>query len=124
MALPASSEAFTQFDAAIAPRAVVRLVVQVRADHREIVGVALRQHLPVRYPLRLTVLGIVPQAVLRRAGTGLAAMMIEDDLEADLVSVLDDLVHDLQAGETLEIGIERIVDAARDRRSAERRVGA
>ena len=99
--------------AAAAPGTVVRLVVQVRTDDRLIVGIARRQHLPVVDPGRLRILAVVPQAILGRAGPGIAAVMVEDDLEADLVCIVDDLVHDLQRRQALQVRVLAEVDAVR-----------
>ena len=55
--------------------------------------------------------GIVPKAIAGRARAGVAAMVIEDDLHADLVGIGDDLVHDLERGQADEIRILGIVDA-------------
>jgi hypothetical protein len=40
-----------------------------------------------------------------------AAVMVEHDPQSDLAGVVDDLVHDLQAVETLQVGVFREVDA-------------
>ncbi len=98
-----------------APGAGERFIVQVGADHRRIVGIARRQCLPIGDPLRLAVLGVVPQAVGRGACAGVVAMVIEDDPKPDLAGIFDDRIHDLHGREALQARVRRVVDVGRGR---------
>ena len=92
-------------------RRPVRLVVQIGADHGRIAGIVPGQHRPVGDPLLLGVSALVPQPVGVGASPGAGAMVIEDDLQADLAGIGHDLVHDLQAGEAGQIRVLAEVDA-------------
>jgi len=50
-------------------------------------------------------------------------MMVEQDSQTDLARVVDDLVHDLQAGEPLEIGVLGEVDAVGRATGVEQLIG-
>ncbi len=106
MALPACSAARRQSVAGLPSPQVaiaVRFVVQVGADDRGVAGVALGQRHPVVDPGLLRVhraAGDVPQ-LLVGVVAGHGAVLVEDDAQADLPGVGDDLVQDLQAAQTL-----------------------
>ena len=89
----------------------MRFVVQIGADDRRVAGVARRQHRPIADPTAFGIGRGVPQSRFVGAVAGVGAMMIEHDPQADLPGVVDDLVHDLQAAQPLQIGILREVDA-------------
>ncbi len=88
----------------------VRLVVQVDADHGGLFGVAGGKHRPGRRSSVASGSRWSYQSAdsARRQSR---AMAVQDDLQADLAGVVDDLVHDLQAGEALQVGVHVEVDA-------------
>jgi hypothetical protein len=99
------------------------LVVQVRADHRRSVGVAGGQHLPVVDPGLFRESALEPEAAAVGARAGGGAVVVEDDLEADLAGIGDDLVHDLQAVEAGEVRVPAVVDAVGSAARGEELVG-
>jgi hypothetical protein len=111
---------FPVIRAATAPgRGTMRLVREIGADDRVAAPVTRREQLPIGDPLRLGIAAVVPQPVIVRAGTRRTAMVVQDDLEAEGPSIGHDLVHDLQAVQSLEIRVLRIVDTVRHARAIE-----
>ena len=89
-------------------------VEQIGTNHRGIARVALRQHHPVIDPLSLGVVAVardIPH-ILVRIVISLRGMTIEEDLQTDLTSVSYHLVHALDGGESLEVGIHIVIDTA------------
>ena len=100
---------------AVAPGCgLLGFVEQIGADHRGIARIAFGQHDPVIDPLGLGVVAVprdVPD-ILVRIVVSLSGMTVEEDLQADLAGVSNHLVHALDGGESLEIGIRIVVDTA------------
>ena len=85
---------------------VVRLVAEIHADDGGVVGVAAGEHLPVGDPGGFGVALGEPEAAEPGAVAGLGAVVVEDDLEALLAGVGDDLVEDLERVQALEVGVD------------------
>ena len=79
----------------------MRLIGQVGADYRGVGAVALGQHRPVGDPAALRILRGVPEARGLRAVAGLGTVVIEDDPQAQRPGLGHDLVHELQAVQSL-----------------------
>ena len=95
---------------AAAPGAVMRLVVQVEADHRRVGLVPVGQGHPVGNPGVLGVGAVVPEAVLGCSRSGAAAVMVEDHPHTLLSGVGDDRIHHLQTRQALEVRVFGKVD--------------
>src|SRR5215831_1146464 len=68
----------------------------------------LSEHLPIADPARFRISRVVPQS---GAITSLQGMPIEDDAEANLAALVDDLVQNLKRRQTLKIRVYIEVDA-------------
>ena len=99
---------------AVAPRCrFLRLIEQIGADHGGVAGISFCQHDPIIDPLRFGVVAVardVPDIFVGEV-VSLRGMTIEEDLQADLAGVGDHLVHALDGGEPLQVGIRAVVDA-------------
>ncbi len=91
---------------------VVRLVAEVHAEDGGVVGVAAGEHLPVGDPGGFGVALGEPEAAEPGAVAGLGAVVVEDDLEALVAGVGDDLVEDLERVQTLEVSVDGGAGAA------------
>ncbi len=89
----------------------MRFIVEIDADDGRVARIAGGQHRQVADPLALGIRGRVPEAGRIGAVACFRAVVIEEDLEADLARVGHDLVHDLQAALPLQVGILVEVDA-------------
>ena len=89
----------------------VGFIVEVSAEDHGVADVALGEHQPVGNPAGLGIGRGIPEGGL---GGSVRAMAVEDDAQADLGGVADNLVHDVQAGKALQIGVEGEVDASGD----------
>ena len=83
------------------------LVVQVGADHGRLRPVAVGQHPPIIDPAVLGDAVRIPELALR---IGARPVAVEHDRQLPPTRPLDDAVHQLQAGEPLEIRISGEVD--------------
>ena len=111
---------------AVAPAGgALGFVEQVGADHRAVARVAARQHGPVVDPALLGVVAVagdVPH-VLAEVVVSLRRVAVQDHAQADLAAVGDDLVHALDGGQPLQVGVLREVDAVGGHARAQHLVG-
>ena len=101
-------------------RALLGLIKEIRTNDRCIAGVPLGQHNPILNPALLSVVGVSRDVPNIFAGKTVrfGRMPIQDDLEPDRSGIGDHLVHALDRGQTLQVGILREVDAGSHRISA------
>src|SRR5579883_194205 len=86
------------------------LVVEVGADYRVVAKIALSQGTPLIDPLVLSELYGIPEI---RLTISRRTMLIEDDFELPLTSFDDNLVHDLEPVQALEIRVLTEVNPVR-----------
>ena len=85
----------------------MRLVAQVEADHGRVARVPPGQRDPVVHPGLAGVGAGVPEPVGLGRLPRLGPVVVQDDLEAGLPGVGDDLVEDLQRVQAAEVGVDR-----------------
>ena len=99
---------------AVAPGGgVMRLVRQVGGDDGGVAGVMGGQRLPGADPLRLGVAAVHPQSVGVGVAAGSAAVVVQDDLQADGPGICHDPVHHLRPGQPSQVRVDAVVDAGR-----------
>jgi hypothetical protein len=111
VACPLGSQAPISAGIATAPgRWPVWFVGQVSPDDGLIAPVVLGQHDPVLDPARLGRLVVVPQW---GPLIGRGIMTVQDDLQANFTSALDNPIHQCQPSQAFEIGVQLVVDPPR-----------
>ena len=95
-------------------------VVQISANDHRIIFVVSCQHLPIGDPARLWIGGGIPE---RRLRASVGTVTVKDDVQTNLAGVADDLIHNLQSIQPLEIRIFKEVNAVRCAASIQELVG-
>ena len=84
--------------------------MQVGSKHQWVVFIVGSQHCPIREPARLWIGRTIPE---RRLGIGIRTMLIQNNEQTYVSRIIDNLIHQGQPTQPLQIRIQAIVNANR-----------
>ena len=96
-------------------RRAMRLVGQIEADDGGVARKGLRQIFPGLGELGGTVIAVIPQTARIGASPGGGVVIVQDHLQTQLPGLCHDGLEHAQRVQTLQIGVEPVIDARRHR---------